>query len=460
MQDPAHDPKPPLSPPDPEGYRKRKFFGAARRQTLTPAIIDQTQKRIAHIKEALEKTKKVTAAISGEGGEAQANAVIETLTDLSKDFDAIKQVMKVNEEIKRYLFNPIRSAQAWSIVVTILFGIVGVLLASPTWISLIRSRMGPQDITKDYYHNLKLKNVRKDLGAGLFRDVVRDSTVIYDEARESGPGAQALIYRAAARLHLDDERAAIADDLARIPEIDDFITGQKLLLTAVYQAKELEMDEARSILRRVLDEQRLESFWPDAVHYQFEVEWQTYMEHGSSKEGFHKLEVLQTRLAEFEGDKLVLDFFSGKEIFAKELATQYAQKLEGERKELGRRLKEAEFQGLARGLRIQVLYNAWSSRNGLVSDPRVKTRAIRLADNLQATFPKLKITATQLADVTVRSRGSIWANAVFLPTPKGREFWSKYASSQSDLRGFREASAQGQAAFEGFDVVVVVAKPN
>jgi len=410
-----------------------RLTGRRKRQDITPNEIEQTQARVSVIKDAFEKHKsiilEVIKAETNDSAAAQEHidTVIGTLDRLNKDLEGIKRVLRVNDEVARYLFKPIRSAQNWSIIATVVFGIVGVLLASPVWISIFRGAYKSEQLTPDYFDELKLKNLRRNLADSLYADAISDSEALANAASDERIKSQALIYRVAAQLQLDSY-SNVPDILAQIPETDEFITAQKILVTAVYHSKVNEYREASDLLQRVLDDERFAIFWPDAVHYQCRLESMRLHADEFDVKSFEKLNILNKRLGEFKADKLILDLSSGREIFVSELRRGYSKLIDEKKGQLEKEKRRAAAAELARHLRVAIRYNGWSVNGVLVSNPMVKDRAERIDVLLRRTYPGIQTNVSMISPQEIKARKGYWIDCYFLLTQKGKEFWNNYVS--------------------------------
>jgi hypothetical protein len=439
-------------------------------QNVFPATRENLTRSKHIIVASIKDKEKVTEGAALH----QFSDLMDTICNIEKQLKDLSDILSINDKIKQHLFKPIKTSQWISIWTTVLFGLVGLLLAGP---QLTKYFDRTEDITPpSYYTTLILQNVRQDIGDGLLTDAQANIDEILRTNQDSKSKAQAMLYKSFIGLLMDsDSYENILRDISSVEgEGDNFINGQKILMTSIYHYKTDNYEESQRFLREIDNNNIYDRFGFESLYYQYLITLAQSSQYEKTmagvKESLSKLreaKIKLYRLKEYEFSSEVMDMTSGK-VYNRQgiidvgsiLYDQKIKEIEKTKSKLEDAILIKKYEKEMNNIKIAIRYNTLKLGNKTGANPEVLLRAEKFRDNIRKNYPKMKVSFGPINESDIEAGGYKYDN-LYWKNDKSRLFVEKKLIGELRLNRLKFYVREKLLAkrYPEYDLVFVISNP-
>ncbi len=431
--------------------------------------IKDVQKNLPTARQNLESsiTLLVAATTIDKSEEKSEGEVRKKVKNLIGDIEKIEsnleellEILAINDKIKKHLLSPIDASQNKGIWVSIIFGFVGLLLTGPQVFQYFSTKSDPY--TKpEYYTSVRLQNIRQYFDDGLLNDVNDASQDIIKDSKEEKSVAQAKVYLALNNiLKKNVKKDGLLKSIEQIPDnIDSFITGQKLLITAIYHSNNSDYEEATNVLRKMANDEIYENFHLEANYYRFLTEIESLDLNKIDSKRISDLKAYVSHIEKSENENKFLDKTTGK-LLDKFSAVQKAkEELNDIEKLYEGELKEKTIRENINSLKVAIRYNRYIYKSKVHTNKKVKQRAKQTVEIIRKAYPQISIDIKSISPNEIRA-GGYGSDMFYAHNKVAKTFFDRELIKSQKLANLKRHISNGALTSEygKYDLVLLYAE--
>jgi len=321
-----------------------------------------------------------------------ANQFKEAVEEIKINLQELLQILKLNKQIEKHLFSPIRKSQRWAMIFTIIFGLTGAISLVPNTAKWIKSTFGTKEIRPEYYFKRRLEIIRQYINNQSFKEANNNIDDLFKEKLDESTRAQASIYKCLIQLRSEttgaDEKLK---NISLIPLLDNHLEAQQILLTAIFHYENGEFIECDELLRKIYNEEKFSNFHLEAIYYRFRTKIKQFEDVDNDPQLIKDAENFINIMKEISFESEILDLTSGK-IYSRQSLLNYTEILLSQQQEkMEQIIAEKKLQDTLHSLKIAIRYNINKLGNRYPTNKKVKSRAEDFYISLKEKYPKLNI---------------------------------------------------------------------